>query len=177
MLRKTATIYRGLLVSHSLVLLCLILIWDQGLGSREKSKMSPTCLVLVGWNILSVCFTFVNECVFWCVPKFCCKHGAEAELGEIRLNVWVHGSHSVLCLRLLLSMPALCVRRFLAIFLLSLLPPASSHHYYHKWFYGLGTESLISLVTGFRLAGIPMSFGNSNIKIVLSCSILLESWL
>lgn len=41
----------------------MILIWDVE-GSEKYSKMLLACLVLVGWNILPVCFVYVNGFVF-----------------------------------------------------------------------------------------------------------------
>lgn len=34
------------------------------LPTRANSEMSPACLVLVGWKVLSVCFLYVDRSVF-----------------------------------------------------------------------------------------------------------------
>lgn len=86
MLRNAPSIYRGFLVRNNLVLFlcfCVISIWGvEGvwqdpniLLSRGKSEISPACLVLFCWKILSV----------WSVCKFCCNLWAVTEMGLTHL--------------------------------------------------------------------------------------------
>lgn len=116
LLRKAASIYGGLHVSHSLFFPCGILIWDMVgvqwdpsiLPSRANSYMfwlvgrfcpSVSCRKFCLFCYWKVCLFCVTGwlCVFWCVCKFYCKHGAETEMSQTQLNVWKYGDCHMFC--------------------------------------------------------------------------------
>lgn len=157
MMRKAASIYRGLLVTHSLFFFFRTPIWDMkevqwdpnSLLYGANSETLPAHLFLVGWKVWScqfklICFvvgTFCLfsvcgwVCVFWYICKFCCKYGAEIEIGLVECIV-VTACFVSDCS--FLSVWTFCVLCFLVIYLLFLLPAASYN--YHGCFYGQGSE-------------------------------------
>ena len=112
MKRNAAGIYRDLLGSHSLDLSCGIPIWvmegvqqdPNMLPSRANSKASPVHLVLIGWKVLSVSH-----------GNFCLSVFSGVSVCEF---CWKHGAETEMG----------------QIFLLSLLPSATSDHCCHGCF-------------------------------------------
>lgn len=111
-------------VSHSLVMCCGISVWDvdgfdrtqihSGSGQRARCHLpGSSCLE-----------SFVCVCVFWSVCKFYCKCGSQDEYGSVEC---MNDVSYMFCVWLVsfeyVDFSVLCT---IALFLLSLLPPATN---------------------------------------------------